>query len=363
MRQWRILHTESSRGWGGQEMRVFAELEWMRAQGHWVALAAHPESQIAQRARDAGFTFRDLPTHKALLPFAAVSLAAWLLLHRVEVVNTHSSNDGWTAGLAARLAGCRLVRSRHIEVDYPDRFWSGIAFRALPHHVLTTSERIAGRLVSELRIPPARVTCIATGIDLQRFHPGGESTLRKELGLDSETALVGMISVLRSWKGHATFLDAAARLLESRRDLHFLIAGDGPGRDELTEKIAQAPWRGRVTLLGHRTDVENVLRALDVLVLPSYAHEGIPQIILQAQATGKAVVATRIGGIPEVVQDGVTGLLIEPNDAPALAEKIALLLDDAALREKLGAAARGYAEKHHSLDRMGTRLLELYEKL
>jgi glycosyltransferase involved in cell wall biosynthesis len=363
MRQWRILHTESSRGWGGQEMRVFAELDWMRDHGHWVALAAHPDSQIARRAREAGFRFRALPTHKALLPFAACSLALWLLLNRVELVNTHSSNDGWVAGLAARLAGCRLVRSRHIEVDYPNRFWSGIAFRTLPHHLLTTSRRIAERLAGELQIPPARVTCVPTGIDLEQFRPGEDSSLRTELGLDDRTPLVGMISVLRSWKGHATFLDAAARLLEGSRPIHFIIAGDGPGRAELTDKIAQAPWHGRVTLLGHRGDVENVLRALDVLVLPSYAHEGIPQIILQAQATGKAVVATRIGGIPEVVEDAVTGLLIEPKDAPALAEKIALLLDHPELRAQLGATGRRYAEKHHSLDQMGTRLLELYATL
>ncbi len=340
-----------------------AELEWMRAHGHWVALAAHPESQIARRAREAGIRFRALPTHKALLPFAAISLAGWLLLNRVELVNTHSSNDGWTAGLAARLAGCRLIRSRHIEVDYPARFWSGVAFRTLPHHVLTTSHRIAERLTSELQLAPARVTCLATGIDLQRFHPGEKGALRTELGLDSNTALVGMISVLRSWKGHATFLEAAAGLLESRHDLHFVIAGDGPGRTELTAKVAQEPWRGRVTLLGHRGDVENVLRALDVLVLPSYAHEGIPQIILQAQASGTAVVATRIGGIPEVVEDGVTGLLIEPKNAPLLAEKIALLLDNPVLRAQLGAAGRQYAEKYHSLDRMGERLLDLYTTL
>jgi len=363
MRQWRILHTESSHGWGGQEIRVFAELEWMRAQGHWVALAAHPSSKIAQQAYRVGIPFRPLETQKALLPLAAVKLAAWIRRQRIDVVNTHSSNDGWVAGLAARLAGCVLVRSRHIEVDYPNRLWSGIAYRTLPHHVLTTSQRIAGRLITELGIPPERVTCIATGIDLQRFHPDAPGTVRQQLGLADDVALVGMISVLRSWKGHATFLDAAALLLKSGRPVHFLIAGDGPGRVELTDKIANEPWRDHVTLLGHRGDVETVLASLDVLVLPSYAHEGIPQIILQAQAMARAIVATRIGGIPEVVEDGVTGLLIQPRDSAALADKIALLLDDPALRRKLGAAARSYAESQHSIDRMGTRLLELYTSL
>ena len=363
MRQWRILHTESSRGWGGQEMRVFAELAWMRAQGHWVTLAAHPSSQIARRAREANIHLYPLRTQKVLLPFAVAELAVWMRRHRIDIVNTHSSNDGWTAGLAARLAGCVLIRSRHIEVDYPNRFFSGIAFRVLPHHLLTTSQRIADRLIAELDIPTERVTCLPTGIDLERYNPAVAGKLRGELGLASDVALVGMISVLRSWKGHAAFLDAAAILLKSGRLLHFVIAGDGPGRQELTDKIAQAPWQGRVTLLGHRADVENVLASLDVLALPSYAHEGIPQIILQAQATGRPVVATRIGGIPEVVEDGVTGLLVEPRDHRALAASIARLLDDPVLRSQLGEAQRRYAEAHHGIDRMGARLLELYESL
>jgi glycosyltransferase involved in cell wall biosynthesis len=365
MRPWRILHTESSRGWGGQEVRVFAELEWMRAQGHWVALAAHPDSAIAKKALAAGILFYPLRTHKALLPFEVVRLAWWLRKNRVHVVNTHSSNDGWLAGLAARLAlKPVLIRSRHIEVDYPNRFLSGLAFRVLPHHIITTSQRIADRLVAELKIPPARVTCLATGVDLTRFHPGVRGALREELGAPADVALVGMISVLRSWKGHTTFLEAAAILLKKLPlPVRFVITGDGPGRDEIAGKVAQEPWAGHVTLLGHRTDVPNILASLDVLVLPSYAHEGIPQIILQAQAMSCAVVATTIGGIPEVVEDGVTGLLVPPRDAEALAEKMMLLLNDSRLAATLGQNARARIEQGYSLDAMGERLLALYETL
>jgi glycosyltransferase involved in cell wall biosynthesis len=364
MRQWRIFHSESSLGWGGQEVRVFVELEWMRARGHWVALGAHPKSAIARRAREAGIRVYPLQTHKALLPFEVVRLAAWLAWNRVDIVNTHSSNDGWLAGLAARLAlRPILIRSRHIEVDYPNRFWSGLAFRLLPRHVLTTSRRIADRLVTELGLSPSRVTCVPTGVDLARFHPGIEGSLREELGLPPEVALVGMISVLRSWKGHDTFLDAAARLLQSsNRPLRFVIAGDGPGRDALAARIAREPWKDSVTLLGHRDDVPNLLASLDLLVLPSSAHEGIPQIILQAQAMARPVVATTVGGIPEVVEDSVNGLLVPPQNPEMLAEKIIALLDDPSLRQRLGAAARENVEKYHTLDAMGETLLGLYEK-
>lgn len=351
-------------GWGGQEVRVFAELEWMRAHGHWVALAAHPDSAIAQRASEAQMPFYAMRTHKSLLPFEVARLAVWLAVKRVEVVNTHSSNDGWLAGLAARLSGAILIRSRHIEVDYPNRFWSGFAFRTLPHHVITTSQRIADRLSTELDIPKERVSCIATGVDLQRFDLSTAGTLRTELGLADDVALVGMISVLRSWKGHATFLEAAAKLLaDGKRKIHFAIAGEGTMRVVLPDMIKKAALDGKVTLLGHRTDVPNILASLDVLVLPSYAHEGIPQIILQAQAMARPVVATTIGGIPEVVEDNLTGLLVPPRDAAALAEKIGTVLNDPTLAFRLGKAARESIERAHSLDAMGETLLSLYGKL
>ena len=344
---------------------MLAELEWMRAQGHWVALAAHPQSQIAKRAAAVDINFFPLRTHKALLPFEVVRLGLWMIQQRIELVNTHSSNDGWVGGLAARFAlKPILIRSRHIEVDYPNKFSSGVAFRWLPHHVITTSQRIADRLTSELAAPAKRVTCVATGVDLTRFDPRRPGTLRAELGLAPEVALVGMISVLRSWKGHATFMEAAAKLLaDSGRQIYFVIAGDGPARDEWTKFIKQEPWKGNVTLLGHRADVPNILASLDVLVLPSYAHEGIPQIILQAQAMARPVVATTIGGIPEVVEDDVTGLLVAPKDGEALAQKIRAVLDDPALAAKLGHAARAHIEKSYSLDAMGARLLELYESI
>jgi glycosyltransferase involved in cell wall biosynthesis len=362
MRQWRILHSESSMGWGGQEVRVFAELEWMRAHGHWVALAAHPASAIAKHAREAGVTLYALRTHKALLPFEVVRLAAWLIANRVDVVNTHSSNDGWLCGLAARLAlRPILIRSRHIEVDYPNRLWSGLAFRTLPHQVITTSQRIADRLVAELGVKRERIECIATGVDLARFNPATAGTLREELNLGHDVALVGMISVLRSWKGHATLLEAAKKLLaDGNRKIHFVIAGEGTMRVVLPDQIAQAGLSNHVTLLGHRADVPNILASLDVLVLPSYAHEGIPQIILQAQAMARPVAATRVGGIPEVVEDGVTGLLIEPRDSDALSAKIASVLDDSALADRLRKAGRAQIEAKYSLDAMGKKLLALY---
>ncbi len=344
---------------------MLLELQWMREHGHWVALAAPPEGKLAGYAKESGIPVRPLRTHKAWLPVEALRLGEWMVDNEVEVVNTHSSNDGWVAGIAARIArDPMLIRSRHIEVDYPGKFWSRMAFRRLPHRVITTSQRIANRLVEELKVPAHRVSCISTGIDLNLFKYTGPGTLREEIGLDREVALVGMVSVLRSWKGHATFLEAIAEVLSVvAPPVHFVIAGAGPGMAELTAKISQPPFEGRVSLLGHRPDVPNVLASLDVLVLPSYAHEGIPQIVLQAQAMSRPVIATTIGGIPEVIEDGETGMLVPPRNAPKLAEDILLLLENPDLRGFLGHHGREAVEKHHSVDAMGEKLLRLYREV
>jgi glycosyltransferase involved in cell wall biosynthesis len=152
-------------------------------------------------------------------------------------------------------------------------------------------------------------------------------------------------------------------MLRKTRPIHLAIAGEGPMRRDLPREIERLGLTDCVTLLGHRTDVPNLLASLDVLVLPSYAHEGIPQIILQAQAMARPIVATRIGGIPEVVENNVTGLLVEPKEAAALAAKISALLVDRSLADRLRHAGRAQIEAKYSLDAMGERLLALYEKL
>ncbi len=359
----KIAHTECSLGWGGQEIRVFTEMQAMRARGHEVELIAPEASTIFRRARENGFPVLVLDDRKWRYPFTIASLARHFRERHIQVVNPHSSRDGWLGGTAARLAGVPLVvRSRHIEVDYPNRWLSRVAFHHLPHHVLTTSQKISDRLVAELGLDPAHVTCVPTGIDLTRFNPETAGVVHAELRLDPEVPLVGMVSVLRNWKGHHILLGAARQLLDQGVAARFVVAGEGPGRRTLERRIAEHQLGPHLSLLGHREDVPAVLASLAVLVLPSTAHEGVPQIVLQAQAMGRAIVASRVGGIPEVIRDGETGLLVPPNDPAALARRIRELLLDPALRERLGRQARAEAVRTHSLQVMCERLESIYAR-
>jgi glycosyltransferase involved in cell wall biosynthesis len=356
---WRIVHSEASTGWGGQERRILAELQGFRQRGHQVWLLAPAHSEISRRARAERIACERVDFARWKYPWEALRLALWLRRVRPHVVNPHSSRDGWVLGVAARLARMPfIVRTRHIDVEYPNRWLSRHAFTTLADHVVTTSDRIAKHFQEMFSLPDSRVSALPTGIDLQRFSPAGE---RARIVSDPGGAPVaGMVCVLRSWKGHATFLDAVARLQAAGQALQPVIVGEGPMRERIERMIAERALAGRVMLTGNRDDVPEVLRALNVLVIPSTKHEGVPQIGLQALAVKTPVVGSDVGGIPEIIRPGETGRIFPAGDAGALARAIQETLASAEHTRALADRGRALVESHHSLDRMLDRLDALY---
>ena len=358
----RIVHTESSKGWGGQEIRVFEEMKAMRQRGHEVGLAAQADSKIYETARKADFDVFCISEKALHFPAGIAGLCLWLLKRRVQVVNTHSSKDGWIGGVAARLAGVPcLIRSRHIDVDYPRHFWSRMAFHVMPHHVTTTSSLIRSKLMAQMGLAAERIDTVPTGIDPQLFKPDRRDALRRELHLDPDAPLIGMISVIRSWKGHDYFIQAASKASAAVPGLRFVIAGGGPGSRYMPDWIAAAGMENRIHYLGYREDVASLLNSLDGLVLPSTAHEGIPQIILQAHLCACPVIGTTVGGIPEVVEEGRTGRLVPPRDADALAAAMIELVKDPAGSRLMAEEGRSGALKKHTLEVMCEQLEQIYK--
>ncbi len=360
-RRWRIAHSECSLGWGGQEHRVLAELTGFSQRGAAVWLVAPAASQIFARAQKAGVPVKRLDDRKPAFPFEVVRLAGWLRRHRVEVLNPHSSRDGWLLGLAGRLARVPfIVRTRHIDVDYPNRWLSRHAFTTLADHILTTSDKISAHFREIFALPAERVTTVPTGIDVQRFAPEiAPAQLHPEQG---RVPLIGMVSVLRSWKGHTTFLKAAQQLLREGLAARFIIVGDGPIRHVIEQEIAEFGLRDAVTLAGHREDVPAVLRALSVLVIASTRHEGVPQIGLQALACKTPVVGSDVGGTPEIIRPGETGRIFPACDAGALAQRLRETLTETDATRALCERGRAKVEREHSLEHMLNTLDALYRR-
>jgi len=360
-----ILHTESSVGWGGQEIRVYSELVHLRERGYRMLLVCHPESELALRAERAGLEVWCLPFRRPIDPRLTRQVHNLLTRERVELVNTHSSVDSWVVSLAARTARVPVVRTRHLSVPLKKDPFSRLVYWTLCDRIVTTGEAIRQRFLQELRLNAAKVISIPSGVDLRQFSPEqvDGKRVRHELGLEAATPLVGVVAVLRSWKGHRLFLESVPPILQQVPQARFLIVGDGPQRANIRRWIQEMGLAEAVMMLGHREDIPEILAALDVVVSASTAAEGVPQALLQALAMRRPVAATDVGGIPEVIRHEETGLLVPPGDPAALAAAIASLLADPGRGASLGNAGRQLVEKEFALKAMLGRLEGLYAEM
>lgn len=365
-----ILHTESSTGWGGQEFRILLEARAMQERGHRVLLACAPDCRLAQRAREWNLPVEGIVFRRSMDWRAILRLRRLMRQERVDILNTHSSKDSWCGSLAARLArGVKVVRTRHVSIPIQNNLPTRWLYTRLTDAIITTGEKLREQLIRDNGFRPEKIVSIATGVDLQRFNPSRYShlTVREELGLSPETPLIGTIAMLRRMKGHHVLMDAAAQVLRQMPQVKFLIVGDipsaSPVKANLEEQVARLGIGGSVLFAGYREDVPEILAALDCVVLPSTRDEGVPQSVAQALAMARPVVATDVGATAELVENGVTGILVPPNNATALAEGILSVLRDPTTASQRALVGQQRVRERHSVERMAEQVERLYERL
>ncbi len=350
----RVLHTESSTGWGGQEIRILTEAQGMLARGHAVTLLTAPSAEIYGASRERGIPVVALPIEKKR-PRALAAMVAWLARHRGEfdIINTHSSTDAWLIALACTWLrdAPPMVRTRHVSTKVGTNRATRWLYQSATAHIVTTGEALRRQLAEENGFDVARITSVRTGIDLARFRPMDRAECRRKLTLDERPAL-GILATLRDWKGHDYLIDAWAVLRRAFPDWQLLFIGDGPRRAHLEARAASEGHGDSIRFVGNQDDVPLWLNSLDLFALPSYGDEGVPQSIMQAMACGLAVVSTPVGAIEEAVQRDDTGLLVPPRNAEALADALAALMKDPARRRAMGEAGRRYAERNFGIDAM-----------
>ncbi len=346
-----IVHSESSCGWGGQEIRVLEEAAGMRERGHRVTLLCPAEARVCEEAARRSVPAVALPIAKKGLA-GVRAMRAWLGANRCDVLNSHSSTDSWLAALALIGVGPRpaLVRTRHISAAIPDNFATRWLYQSATRRIVTTGERLRAQLIRDNGFRPDAIVSVPTGIDLARFAPGNQAEARVRLGLDPAQVCIGIVATLRSWKGHRFLVEAFAGLKQA--DARLLIVGDGPGRNNLKQQVARLGLGERVLMPGNQADVTPWLQALDLFALPSYANEGVPQALMQAMAVGVPVVSTPVGSIDELVRHEETGLMVPPQDAGALRAAIQRLLAEPALGQRLAQAALAWVRERYSRKRM-----------
>jgi glycosyltransferase involved in cell wall biosynthesis len=354
-----VLHTESSPGLGGQEIRTLSEARWTTERGWRVILACRPDGPLYERARAAALEVVALPMSAPWDARSALGLVSLIKREQVSLVHTHSSIDAWLGGVAARAARIPVVRSRHVSI--PIRGGFNPVYTCLADRVITSGEAIR-RMVLRAGAAPNRVVALPAGVDLDAFPFRRRSgDVAERLGVSPP--VIGSVAMFRGSKGHAHLLEAFGRLRARHPRATLLLVGDGIRRAWVEGLARDAGLGSAVVFTGFRADVAALLGVMDCFVLASTRTEGVPQSLLQAFAAGVPVVASGVGGVPEVVIEGATGLLVKAESAAELQRGIETVLSDRAGAERRALAARALIEHRFSHHAVMTQLLDLYREL
>jgi glycosyltransferase involved in cell wall biosynthesis len=272
-----------------------------------------------------------------------------------------------TLGLAAsRLTGVPLVATVHGRNYYADRLRRRLAYRLIGRFagkMVTVSQNLRHFLVERTGIPPEHIRVVPNGVSVDEAPSRDKiSEIRKALELDQQTLVVGTVGRLDPVKGHRYLIDAAVSVIQRCPRAVFLIAGRGENQVELERQARQLGVASQIRFLGHREDVRELLEIYDVFTLPSLS-EGMPLALLEAMAAGVPCVASRVGGIGEVIADEETGLLVRPRDSQALARSILWLLNDPTFAKQMGAAGRQFVARRYSVPCMVQAYQDIYEEL
>jgi glycosyltransferase involved in cell wall biosynthesis len=350
-----ILYVESSRSWGGQEYRTCLEINWLNAHGHQAWLICNPDSQVHSKASELGTRLVTMPLRSRVDPLCSLRLWKFCRKNRIDLLKTYSSKDHWIC-LPLFLCGIPLSRARCI-TDPIGSQSRAFVFKYGCSQIVADASVIKRQLVEKHGIDPAKIEVIGSAVDLEKFKPPRDRVkFRHEIGLGDETPLIGNVGMIRPDKGQLELVKSAPLVLEKRPDARFVIVGQGTGILKRGINVRNAIDRGgfadKIIMAGYRWDTPDIYAACDMIVIASLRTEASPIVLREAFASGRPVIATKVGDIPEIVRHRENGLLIEPGNIQALASAILEFISDPELAAHCAANGLRYATENFSFGKM-----------
>jgi len=350
-----ILYVESSRSWGGQEYRTCLEINWLNAHGHQAWLACNPGSQVHSKASELGTRVLTMSLRSRVDPLCSWRLWRFCRRNKINLLKTYSSKDHWLC-LPLYLCGIPLSRARCI-TDPIGSKGRAFVFKHGCSQIVADASVIKRQLVEEHRVDPAKIEVIGSAVDLEKFKPPRDGTkFRREIGVGDNIPLIGNVGMIRPDKGQLVLVEAAHLVLQKRPDARFVIVGQGTGilkrGINVRNAIDQARLADKIIMAGYRWDTPDVYAACDMIVIASLRTEASPIVLREAFASGRPVIATKVGDIPEIIENRQNGLLIQPGHSQALAAAILEFIFDPKLATHCAANGLRYATEHFSFDKM-----------
>jgi glycosyltransferase involved in cell wall biosynthesis len=347
--------------WGGQEYRTVLETLWLNANNHQAWIACHPDSQLFIKGHEYGVPMIPMDFSKSYLLGTTRACYRFCKAHKIDVINTHSSRDSILC-MPLNYLHFPVVRSRQIT----NPIKKSLSYKIGCRKILATAEVIKSMLISK-GVNAEKIEVIGEGIDLKEYSPSVDSTaFRKEFSLSPNTPLVINIGMIRGDKGQRYFLESARKVLKIHPNVIYLLVGEA-NKDkqleiELNQLIKNYSLENNFKMIGYREDIPEIIAASSIVIVASTGTEAQSRIVPQAFASRKAVIATKVGGLPELVKERETGLLVPPANPEAMAEATISLLDNTELKNKLAENAYIMAQEKLSFSYMMEKTLKLYQK-
>jgi len=365
MRRIKVLFLITELNVGGAEMvvaKITAHLNEDRF--HCSVCSLLPDGRLAEVLQEQGIKTLSLNVKEKFDVRGLFRLLRLLREEKTDILHTHLFHANLLGRIAGRMAGVPVIISHQHGVERSRSKVRSLLDRLTSRYadvVISTCEVVKQTLIKRDKIPPDKIRTIYKGVEITNAEVKSSSA-RRNLGITSDVPVVGIVANLRSMKGHDTFLKAARMILNDVENARFLIVGGGPLEGKLKALAFKLGVSPQTIFTGFRDDVPSLLATMDVFVLPSL-WEGVPIAILEAMAMAKPVVATEVGGIPEIVVNGETGILVPPQNPKLLAEAIIALLQNRERAEAMGRAGRERVERCFTVERMVQQTEALYEEL
>lgn len=322
--------------------------------------------ELAAELEEKGIEVKILGIFSCYSPFRMVRIARLLKKSKADIVHTHGYFASVIGRAAAKIAGVPIV-IHHMHSTYWEYRKKHIFFERLlsllTQKVVCCSKAVENFVTGHLKINPSKTIVIYNGADEEKFISTENSALKERLGIQTTEAVVGTVSSLYRHKGHEYLLQAVPLVLDVFPSTKFLIVGDGPLRKKLEDQAKGLNIEAHLVFTGRRKDIPDLLSTMDIFVLPSCSREGLGISIIEAMASGKPVVGTKIGGIAEVVDHEQTGYLVPPQNPDALAKAIVNLLQSPQRAKEMGRRGRRKFEERFTRRKMLAEVEDLYLSL
>jgi glycosyltransferase involved in cell wall biosynthesis len=356
----RLLMANSMKAMGGGERWLLEAADGLASRGHDVSVAARTGSAVATVARSAGHPVLEVPMRGDADVQSVFALARWMRETQTDVLSVNVQRAVRLGCVAARLAHVGVVVERRgLELTVRNTAINRTVYQKCLSHVVANCRAIGDALVAAGTIESDRVSVIPNGIDPERVPKGGGDAVRAEFSIPAEAPLVAVIGRLVPDKGIEVAVGAFAELLGEIPAARLIVAGSGGLLEELKREARRSAPESRIIFAGYREDVPAVLDAAQVLLVTS-SREGMPHVILEAMAAGTPVVATRVAGIPEMIEDGRDGLLIAPGSEASAKVAVRRILSDPHFASSLARAAAERVRRDFSLNDMIDSFEELF---